>query len=197
VGLRERAKQDKLKRIEKAARRLFKKGGYQSTTMRAIADTAEVAVGTLYLYFPDKLDLLTHLYTTDLERITTQAIERLRPEVALVDGCMTVFEAVFDFWAQDVVLARTLVKEIMFVPQARGPVGVIMRLQGKLALLVASCQQRGELRADVAPPLVASEVFGRYFWCLTNWLGGRFPGPPQLGALLRMSLELMVRGLAV
>jgi AcrR family transcriptional regulator len=49
---------DKRQRILKAARRRFRYYGFRKTTMHEVARDAGVAVGTLYLYFKDKHDLL-------------------------------------------------------------------------------------------------------------------------------------------
>jgi AcrR family transcriptional regulator len=49
---------DKRQRILQAARKRFRHYGVKKTTMQEIARDAGVAVGTLYLYFKDKDDLL-------------------------------------------------------------------------------------------------------------------------------------------
>jgi AcrR family transcriptional regulator len=49
---------DKRQRILEAARKRFRHYGVKKTTMQEIARDAGVAVGTLYLYFKDKDDLL-------------------------------------------------------------------------------------------------------------------------------------------
>ena len=49
---------DKRQRILEAARKRFRYYGFRKTTMLEIARDADIAVGTLYLYFKDKDDLL-------------------------------------------------------------------------------------------------------------------------------------------
>jgi AcrR family transcriptional regulator len=49
---------DKRQRILEAARKRFRYYGVRKTTMQEVARDASVAVGTLYLYFKDKDDLL-------------------------------------------------------------------------------------------------------------------------------------------
>jgi AcrR family transcriptional regulator len=48
--------------IMTSAEALFAQNGYQNTTMADIARAADVAVGTLYRLFPDKLSLLAALH---------------------------------------------------------------------------------------------------------------------------------------
>src|SRR5262249_43295287 len=56
--LRRWAVDDKRQRILEAARKRFRYYGVRKTTMQEVARDAGVAVGTLYLYFKDKDDLL-------------------------------------------------------------------------------------------------------------------------------------------
>jgi AcrR family transcriptional regulator len=56
--MRSAAVDDKRQRILEAARERFRYYGVKKTTMQEVARDAGVAVGTLYLYFKDKDDLL-------------------------------------------------------------------------------------------------------------------------------------------
>ena len=58
IGRRERAKQDKRERIMAAARELFAERGVGGVTTQQVADRADVAIGTLYLYAATKAELL-------------------------------------------------------------------------------------------------------------------------------------------
>lgn len=57
-GRRARAKEDKRHRITNAARDLFAEHGVAGVTTQQIADRADVAIGTLYLYVATKAELL-------------------------------------------------------------------------------------------------------------------------------------------
>ncbi|MDT9593311.1 TetR family transcriptional regulator [Nocardioides zeae] len=48
--------------IVAAARRLFREGGYDATTMRAVADAAGVSLGNAYYYFASKEHLVQGFY---------------------------------------------------------------------------------------------------------------------------------------
>src|ERR1700744_4073678 len=52
------AQRERRKRILDATMAIASKGGYEAVQMRAVADRADVAVGTLYRYFPSKVHLL-------------------------------------------------------------------------------------------------------------------------------------------
>ena len=52
------AQRDRRKRILDATIALASKGGFDAVQMRAVAEQADVALGTLYRYFPSKIHLL-------------------------------------------------------------------------------------------------------------------------------------------
>src|SRR5215469_11238031 len=62
------AQQMRRKRILDATLALASKGGYEAVQMRAVAERAQVALGTLYRYFPSKIHLLLGALTEELER---------------------------------------------------------------------------------------------------------------------------------
>ena len=63
------AQRERRKRILDAALAIASKGGYEAVQMRAVADRADVAVGTLYRYFPSKVHLLVSALGREFERI--------------------------------------------------------------------------------------------------------------------------------
>ncbi|MEL7656012.1 MAG: TetR/AcrR family transcriptional regulator, partial [Bacillota bacterium] len=58
AGLRERKKENRKKRIFESALMLFEELGFDKTTMEKIAENADLGVGTLYNYYPSKVELL-------------------------------------------------------------------------------------------------------------------------------------------
>lgn len=195
---RERNKREKLERIEAEARRLFAAKGYDGTTTREIADAAEIATGTLFVYFPEKLDLLVHLYQTDLQQVIDDSLDGLPEDLPLVESCARVFDAIYDFYARDTKLARRFVKELMFLGLERQAdmFRMSVRTIERLGDLVRAAQARGEVRADVPTMLAGHQLFGLYYWGLVNWLSGGLLTRRQLTTHIRMSLELQMRGFA-
>jgi AcrR family transcriptional regulator len=61
MGLQEKKKIKRRKRILKAATRLFQNRGYADTTINAIAEKADVGVGTIYNYFSSKNEILLNI----------------------------------------------------------------------------------------------------------------------------------------
>lgn len=71
------AQRDRRRRILDATISLASKGGFDAVQMRAVADAADVALGTLYRYFPSKIHLLVSALGREFEQ--TQAALARRP----------------------------------------------------------------------------------------------------------------------
>ena len=71
------AQRDRRKRILDATLALASKGGYDAVQMRTVAEQANVALGTLYRYFPSKIHLLVSALAREFER-TQEKLDRGR-----------------------------------------------------------------------------------------------------------------------
>src|SRR5690606_20301196 len=100
LGLRERGKLDKLRRIKQAARDVFLEKGYEAATTREIAQRAEVAIGTIFVYAEDKRDLLMMIVNNDLDAITEKGAKLLRRDEPLIDLLMAFFGLRYRYWAK-------------------------------------------------------------------------------------------------
>lgn len=65
------AQRERRKRILDATFELASDGGFDAVQMRAVADRAEVALGTLYRYFPSKIHLLVSALAREFGRTET------------------------------------------------------------------------------------------------------------------------------
>lgn len=65
------AQRERRKRILDATIALATKGGFDAVQMRAVAEHADVALGTLYRYFPSKIHLLVSALGREFEQAET------------------------------------------------------------------------------------------------------------------------------
>ncbi|MFI6522936.1 TetR family transcriptional regulator [Spirillospora sp. NPDC050679] len=77
-GARSRSQHQRRKRIVQAAAALASRGGVEAMQMRTVAERAGVALGTLYRYFPSKMDLVVAVVSEELDLLET-SIERRPP----------------------------------------------------------------------------------------------------------------------
>src|SRR5215471_19796129 len=88
LGLRERNKIDKLRRITEAARELFIAKGFDDTTTREIAVRAGVGLGTIFVYAENKRDLLFLIVNEELETVTADAETSIEANVSFIDNLL-------------------------------------------------------------------------------------------------------------
>ena len=65
------AQRERRRRILDATVALASKGGFDAVQMRAVAERADVALGTLYRYFPSKIHLLVSALARQFEETET------------------------------------------------------------------------------------------------------------------------------
>ena len=114
LGLRERNKRDKLKRIKAAARALFIAKGFDDATMREIALRAGVGLGTIFLYAENKRDLLFLTINDQLEAVTQKSEEAIAPTAPLMDNLLAVAELHYEFFGDQPALSRLVLREMAF-----------------------------------------------------------------------------------
>ncbi|GAA3198130.1 TetR family transcriptional regulator [Actinocorallia longicatena] len=75
---RSRSQHQRRKRIVQAAAALASRGGVEAMQMRTVAERAGVALGTLYRYFPSKMDLVVAVVSEELD-LLEGSMERRPP----------------------------------------------------------------------------------------------------------------------
>jgi AcrR family transcriptional regulator len=84
------AKDKKRAEIAKAAKELFSKFGYKPVSMDSIAERAEVAKGTIYIYFKDKETLFYYLLKEYIAEFEVYLKEIESKNLALADEIVEV-----------------------------------------------------------------------------------------------------------
>lgn len=108
------AQRDRRKRILDATYDLAADGGFDAVQMRAVAEKADVALGTLYRYFPSKI----HLLVSALQRQFETAAERLNtreiPGDTAADRVIDVLKRLSRGMQGDPKLTEALTRSFMF-----------------------------------------------------------------------------------
>jgi AcrR family transcriptional regulator len=199
LSSRQRNKLDKRERIRDAAFELFCARGFEETTTAEVAQRAEVAKGTLFLYCSDKNDLLCMVMHDRLRSTLDRLFATLPRKVDLLSQLMHVFGGLFEMYAEHPSLALSFIRAF---PTARGPNGQTMRgmtlsFLHQVSELVRCAAEHGEVDQRVAPMQAAHNLFALYFAALLAGVSGQLPSLNSArDTLLRPSLELQIRGLA-
>jgi AcrR family transcriptional regulator len=104
----ELAKQARREEILSAARSVFAERGFGGTTIADIAEEANIALGTIYLYFASKEDVFAAL-NEKLIRLITDAVTNVPPAESLEDDVRARIDNVFAACAANRDLVRLAV----------------------------------------------------------------------------------------
>jgi AcrR family transcriptional regulator len=187
---RVRNKADKQARIEAAARELFEERGFDETTIRAIAQRAGVATGTVLLYGESKAELLLRLFVDELAEELELSFLSLDRTAALPDQLLQLLSGFVRRYARRPALARVYVKETLFIPPSPQSVRyetLTQEFLGRLAVIIAEAPDR----PAVDPFLLASAVFGLHLLHVVQLLG-QSSGPDRSVEAVLTSLHRAV-----
>ncbi len=191
ISRRERKKEETRSRIFRAAISLFRKRGFENTTVDEITERADVAKGTFFNYFPRKEAVLSYLSESRLVPVEENAGAMLadpRPAreklIDLYVSCAAVYE-------EDRELSRYVLLELIahsFEPTEE----MGKRWQDQILPLVRQGQEQGDLRADPEPVRVEALLTSIYYATLYEWaccVGEEFGLRQELRARLRLAME--------
>lgn len=123
------AQRERRKRILDATLELASQGGYESVQMRAVADRADVALGTLYRYFPSKIHLLVSALAMEFERAAERLGRSPLPGETPYDRVLFVLRRVTRSMQREPLLIEAMTRAFMFAdPSAAAEVNTVARL---------------------------------------------------------------------
>jgi TetR/AcrR family fatty acid metabolism transcriptional regulator len=171
-------REQKRQRILRAAIDVFASKGYFAARMTDVAEAAQVADGTLYLYFEGKEHLLMSIFDSVLGRF----IERLDEEIEKVDDptekLSIMIRLHLETLGRDHALAHVLQIETRHSRRfmslfTRGKLGEYLN---RVRDIIIEGQESGVFRGDISPGLATNLVFGAVDEIVTSWLLAERPG---------------------
>jgi len=127
------AQRERRRRILDATLVLASKGGYDAVQMRTVAERADVALGTLYRYFPSKIHLLVSALAREFER-TQEKLDRLPiPGDTSYDRILVVLGRITRTMQREPQLTEAMTRAFMFAdPSAAAEVNTVARLMEQM-----------------------------------------------------------------
>ncbi|MBF4767891.1 TetR family transcriptional regulator [Nocardioides agariphilus] len=180
-----RQQRERRARILDATVALAAEGGFDAVQMRTVAERAEVALGTLYRYFPSKVHLLVSALARDLT--TAEELSRHQPPLGDSAGerVTALLAATTARMQREPLLTEALTRAFMFADAAaRDEIRSVSRLL--VGMLVRAIRPDADPTSD---DLAAAAVI-RDVWlaALVGWVTGR-----TTAADVSRSLETAVR----
>ncbi|HEY0949742.1 TetR family transcriptional regulator [Nocardioides sp.] len=185
------AQRDRRKRILDATIALASQGGFDAVQMRAVAERADVALGTLYRYFPSKIHLLVSALQREFER--TETLLRDKP----VDGDTTaervinVLKRTTRGMQSDPKLTEALTRAFMFADSSvQAEIHQVGMLLTSMLTRVMRPEAHDELtEEDVAIAKVIGDV---WLSALVGWVTGR-NSAAETGQQIEVAVKLLLR----
>ena len=140
------AQRERRKRILDATLALASKGGYDAVQMRTVAERADVALGTLYRYFPSKIHLLVSALAREFER-TQEKLDRAPiPGDTRYDRMLYVLGRTTRAMQRDPLITEAMTRAFMFAdPSAASEVNAVAHIMEEL---LTKAMHDGEPTAD-------------------------------------------------
>jgi TetR/AcrR family transcriptional regulator, cholesterol catabolism regulator len=182
------AQRERRQRILDATLALASQGGYDAVQMRAVADRADVALGTLYRYFPSKIHLLVCALTEELEQMQDKLDRRPIPGEAPADRMVYVLSRATRNMQRNPMLTEAMTRAFMFAdPSAAAEVNAVAR---QMARMFARAMHDGEPSAeDMAIARVIGDV---WLSNLVAWVTRR-ASADDVSAHLELAARLLLR----
>jgi TetR/AcrR family transcriptional regulator, cholesterol catabolism regulator len=140
------AQRDRRKRILDATLALASKGGYDAVQMRTVAERADVALGTLYRYFPSKIHLLVSELAREFEQTQEKLDRKPIPGETPYERMMYVLSRITRSMQREPMLTEAMTRAFMFAdPSAAAEVNTVARLMEQV---LTKAMHDGEPSAD-------------------------------------------------
>ncbi|MFF4624275.1 TetR family transcriptional regulator [Nonomuraea jabiensis] len=153
-SVRTRSQHQRRKRIVQAAAALASRGGVEAMQMRTVAERAGVALGTLYRYFPSKMDLVVAVVGEEIDLLES-SIERrppgaTTPSSRAVDVLMRATRGLMREPELADALIRSLIMAEVQTPFGERITGLLLRVSADGLTLEDATEEQADLAGSLA-----------------------------------------------
>ena len=187
------AQRDRRKRILDATYDLAKDGGFDAVQMRAVAERADVALGTLYRYFPSKIHLLVSALDRQFEDAQAKLQAREIPGDTPAERVLYVLKRLTRGMQGDPKLTEALTRAFMFADASVA--NEIHAVGMSMTTIVTHAMHGTEPHSDTITDedVVLARVIGDvWLSALMGWVTGR-TGAGDVGRRMDVAVRLLLR----
>lgn len=168
---RQRGKSDRTRdHLSTVALTLFWQFGYDAVTMEQIAAEAGVARGTLYNHFPVKEAALVHALHGKLANDLGPLMHKAMARRTLQTRLAAILDASAQWWESHRDYAAPYIRYRFQAIGDGQPGQSDSDMLPLYAQLIAQAQEAGEVRNDMAAPLLANHLHFLYLGAVLRWL---------------------------
>jgi AcrR family transcriptional regulator len=185
------AQRERRTRILDATIKLAAEGGFDAVQMREVADQADVALGTLYRYFPSKIHLLVSALSREFDSVEEVSKTRAVPGETPYDRVMFVLERTTRALQRDPKLTEALTRAFMFadssVKDTIDEVG--MKLTALIGRAMSGAPDHEPTKEEADIVRVIADV---WLAALVGWVTGR-ERPSDVLHSMEVAVRLLLR----
>lgn len=168
----EKTRNGKFETILRAAAKVFAQSGYFNAKVSDVARSAGVADGTVYLYFKNKDDLLTSIFSWAMGEFLTRARAELAEVANAKEKLLGFARLHFSLLEQErdiaIVFQIELRQSTKFMEQfSKTYLAAYLQM---LREIIEEGQQSGAFRSGLNAKLIAKLLFGMLDEMATNWV---------------------------
>lgn len=163
---------EKYEAIIDAAVKVIARHGYHHAQVAKIAREADVADGTIYLYFENKDDILTSLFREKMGRFIREVEQALESVQSPAEQLKTLVEMHLRHLEEDPELAIVTQIELrQSNPLVRKVIGQILKKYlNVIDRIVTSGQESGVFRPHIDVKIARKMIFGTLDETVTSWI---------------------------
>ena len=164
------AQRARRERILTATLALAARGGYDAVQMREVAERSEVALGTLYRYFPSKVHLLVSAMASEVDRLSARLQKRQAPGETRAERVSFVLERSTRSLQREPLLTEAMIRAMMAADTTVA--AEVAYIRTSMTDLIVQAMRGGEeaREHDVDLAAILQDV---WFARQIAWLGGR------------------------
>ncbi|MFD5587614.1 TetR family transcriptional regulator [Streptomyces sp. NPDC057413] len=161
--------EERRRRILRASTQLAGRGGFDAVQMREVAEASQVALGTLYRYFPSKIHLLVAVMQDQLEHMHGTLRKRPPAGASAAERVAETLMRAFRGLQREPLLADAMVRALTFADRSVSPEVDQVSRQTTAIILDAMGLQ------DPGPAQLSAVRVIEHTWhsALITWLSGR------------------------
>jgi len=185
------AQRDRRKRILDATIQLASQGGFDAVQMRAVAERADVALGTLYRYFPSKIHLLVSALQREFERTEHTLRDKPVDGDTAADRVINALKRTTRGMQSDPQLTEALTRAFMF---ADASVAAEIHQVGMLltTMVTKAMHPEGHEELTEDDVQIARVIGDVWLSALVGWVTGR-SSAAETGQHIEVAVRLILR----
>ncbi|GAB18559.1 putative TetR family transcriptional regulator [Gordonia effusa NBRC 100432] len=185
------AQRERRRRILDATLALASKGGYDAVQMRTVAEKADVAVGTLYRYFPSKVHLLVTALAREFERVETRVDRSQLPGDTAVERLGHVLDMITFAMQRDPLLTEAMTRAFMFADASAA--SEVEKVATIIDHLFAGAMVEVGVPASDEDLAIARVISDVWMSNLVQWLTRR-ASATDVANRLQLTIQLLLEG---